>query len=264
MSEAAPVVPFVLLGDTRRALLEGTLADRLQKWWNHWSAAGGEKVVVQTGPDADEACRRFLQSTPSLLVGVSIDDTLGMHIAFDGSLLPAMLGLGTSTLDHTSDHDDVRDLQREILNHLVRTCLAMSLHQRIELDDHRNTQAQRLTQAREGRCVFVLATWQRTRLVILLHPHTLDWIASRRPMPSTERLTRRAGAIDDEHVRIEAFLGEAEVSLQELACLKPGHVIVLNQPLSQPGYLAMHDGRRLASVSVGASDVSRAVIVTKS
>jgi len=166
--------------------------------------------------------------------------------------------------DYGNEHDDVRELQREILSHLVRSCLAASPHQRIELDDQRNTQAQRLAHAREGRCVFVLATWQRTSLVLLLHPHTLDWIAFRQPTSLTERLTRRAGAIDAECVRIEAFLGEAEVSLQELASLRPGHVIVLNQPLSQPGYLAMHDGRRLANVSVGTSDASRAVIVTKS
>lgn len=264
MSEATPAVPFVLLGDTRRAQLEASLADRLQQWWGHWSSVGGEKVVVQTGPDTEEACRRFLQSAPSLVVGVSIDGTFGMHIAFDGSLLPALLGVSAGAHELANDHEDVQELQREILGHMVRTCVALSPHQRIELDDDRTTQAQRITQAREGRCVFALATWQRTRVVLLLHPHTLDWIVSRRPTSFTERLTRRTGAIDQERVRVEAFLGEAEVSLQELATLRPGHVIVLNQPLSQPGYLAMHDGRRLANVAVGTSDVSRAVIVTKS
>jgi flagellar motor switch protein FliM len=76
-------------------------------------------------------------------------------------------------------------------------------------------------------------------------------------------LEKRRNAIDEETVRVEAVLGEADVSVGDLAALGVDDVIVLRSGLSQPGYLSTGNGRRIANITVGRVGNKRAITVTK-
>jgi len=65
------------------------------------------------------------------------------------------------------------------------------------------------------------------------------------------KLATRRTAIVDESVRVEAVLGDATVSVGDLASLAVNDVVVLSGELSQPSHLITGDGRRVADFSLG-------------
>jgi flagellar motor switch/type III secretory pathway protein FliN len=76
-----------------------------------------------------------------------------------------------------------------------------------------------------------------------------------------EALVSRRRAIGAEEVPVQAWLGDAEVALSELANLQIGDVILLDANVTGAGYLALPDGRHLAQIRLGSASGWRAVSV---
>jgi flagellar motor switch protein FliM len=78
---------------------------------------------------------------------------------------------------------------------------------------------------------------------------------------ATTPLSLRRHAVTPERVRIEAMLGDAEVSLHDFVHLSAGDVIVLDQSLSRGGRLVLSDGQLVAPVVLGRAGERRAVSI---
>jgi flagellar motor switch protein FliM len=60
---------------------------------------------------------------------------------------------------------------------------------------------------------------------------------------------------------VQAWLGDADVALSDLAKLQVGDVILLEANVTDGGYLALPDGRQLAQIRLGSASGRRAVSV---
>jgi len=104
----------------------------------------------------------------------------------------------------------------------------------------------------------------RAKTTLLLTSRLIESLV---PPRSAERassaVTRRRPAIAEERVSVEAVLGDAEVSLRDLAQLAIDDVIVLDRPLRAAGRLTMPDGTSVASIAIGRCGDRRAVSINK-
>src|SRR5262249_7671211 len=83
-------------------------------------------------------------------------------------------------------------------------------------------------------------------LELLLSPAVVVALAPIESKPASTGVSRRRAAIIDKSVRLQAVLGEAQVTVGDLASLAVNDVIVLKDDISQPGYLTTESGRRVA------------------
>lgn len=77
--------------------------------------------------------------------------------------------------------------------------------------------------------------------------------------PATAALVDRADALCASAVRLEATLGEASLSLQELRAMAPGDVLQLDRKLTDPVRLSLADGGFVAHAALTQSDGRLAV-----
>jgi flagellar motor switch protein FliM len=76
-------------------------------------------------------------------------------------------------------------------------------------------------------------------------------------------IDKRRTAIGNELIHLQAVLGEAQVSVGELASLAVNDVIVLTDVPSNLSHLITHQGRHVANVALGRVGAKRAVMIAK-
>lgn len=101
----------------------------------------------------------------------------------------------------------------------------------------------------------------RVLLRLRVLPQLLLAMLPNQAAKSMSPLTSRRSAISDEKVAVQAWLGDAEVTLGELANLQLGDVVLLDTSVAGAGHLALPDGRHIASVHLGSAAGHRAVSV---
>jgi Flagellar motor switch protein len=84
---------------------------------------------------------------------------------------------------------------------------------------------------------------------------------ARKQLSLPEHIERRGAAAAAQRIAIEAVLGSAEVSLQELTSLTVGDVIVLSEKLGAPSQVVIRGGEPVAKAALGCVDGRRAIQV---
>lgn len=84
-----------------------------------------------------------------------------------------------------------------------------------------------------------------------LLPTLIDVMVPRKTVNGAANLKPRRAAIGHERVTVQALLGAAELSFNDLRDLRPGNVLVLNEALTGPVTLETESGRRIAEGTLG-------------
>jgi hypothetical protein len=104
---------------------------------------------------------------------------------------------------------------------------------------------------------------ERVLLWARLSPRLLLSMLPPQTAKPVEPLNSRRSAIGEEVVGVQAWLGEAEVQLADLATLRVGDVILLNTSVEGAGRLTMSDGQQVAGIRLGSVVGRRAVSVIR-
>lgn len=262
MSGVAPAAaqPLLLIGARRRAALHDTLVACAQSWRKEWSAAT-DPVRILLAEEVENTNSRGTQVT-----------CLSMRSAAHGKLacvsaeldaLPGLLGVAPhADRGACGAHNIAREFEGEMLRAL---CATLARRARIEdMTVESASSAERPDRRARTLPVTIHIGTSRPKVSLLLTAQFLELLVPPQSATrSSSAMTRRRHAVAQEAVRVEAVLGEAEVSLRDLAQLAFGDVIVLEQPLRAGGRLTMPDGASVATFALGRSNDRRAISISK-
>lgn len=257
IAAASSSEPFVLLGSSRRQQLTQALLQAFQSWRQQWGGNAHTPVVVDC---ADSLTRKAVApggrmfafgadaaGGPQLLLAIPMD----MQYELLGVMAPR------SPLDHAEIAGAA------ITEALQALCLRLSEPAAAERPSVHAYQGDKLAQAwsRYGCTVTFKTAADRVLLSARLSPQLLLAMLPSAGAKSAEPVATRRSAIGEEAVDVHAWLGEAEVTLADLTTLRVGDVILLQASVNGAGYLALPDGRQLASIRLGRVADRRAVNV---
>lgn len=264
-SVASRVVPLVVLGETRRAAVGQALTGCLTSWRSGWSAADDPITVqIHESGHLHQGNDRPLSAASDGVLARS--ERHGAVLKVDASVeFPArLIGVGAVGTGGAVAGQVARELYGEMLQSLCRAVVTRAGVNDASIERSAgdwNSVERSLT-----RWLTVGVTFGASRAVLhlALNPILIDFLAPIDPVAqSSGYLSTRRSAIAEETVRVEAVLGDAEITLRELVHLTEGDVIVLDQPLGQAGHLFTDEGRRVASIVLGRSDSQRAVSLAR-
>lgn len=252
-----PSRPLLLLSAKRRAALRDTLAACIESWRSQWST-GREPFDIAVPYECEHAAPRA-----SLAIGLGFSSRMHGELGVvhaDADILPSLLAVGVAAESAGAAHGIAREFLLEMLRSLCRE-LAKRAHVADVLIEPTRGSASPKTRAGHLAVAF-RAEHSKARIVVWLAARAVELLA---PPPAAQRTTaplaRRRLAVAPERVRLEAVLGSADVSLRDLVHLAVGDVIVLEQPLSRGGHLALPYGRVVAQVVLGRAGERRAVSI---
>lgn len=252
-----PSRPLLLLGTKRRAALHDVLASCVESWRSRWSNVR-DPLEIKVGCEGEQGGQRS-----SLAIGLTFisreHGELGVLHA-DADILASFLGVSAAAESAGAAHG----IAREFLIEAMRS-LCTDLAKRAQVADV-VIESARVSQSPKPRAdhlqVAIRAGHGKARIVLSLSAHTVELLAPPMPAKHTSTpLARLRQAVTPERVRIEALLGDVDVSLHDFVHLAVGDVVVLDQPLSRGGRLALPYGRVVAQVVLGRSGERRAVSI---
>jgi flagellar motor switch/type III secretory pathway protein FliN len=248
-------LPYLVLGDSRRALLAQKLRAVMVEWGRRWvgdlqSTVVVETAVAKTKPGSDGP------SQDCFVVNVGNQQRARMHMLCPATLLPALLG-DRHTLPDISAAGArapiAAALQSELLESLGN-CLARAAGE-ADLTVHIGRwTAHCPDEPLRKRWVAVTISFDGIRPMLSL---LLDSQLAARLAPGTanadrrDALAKRRAAIRAASARVEVVLGDAEVELAQLTDLAVGDVVVLNQTLTSPAQLYSTNGTKVGAVQLG-------------
>jgi hypothetical protein len=262
------IVPFLLLGDTRRAALVSSIGQSVGQWQREWLPDRALRIGVDVQEARSQpidirvheaACFRVRLMRQELLVLVvpqrAICGLLGMPAA------------GTDVSSRFADeHSLAAALEREALRRLACVLLTgagFASVATLELERDTLGAAEVLRKHATSRYVSASIALGDPRCVLstLLTPALVEKLAPLQaaPVQEPEHVERRRAGVAAESVAVEAVLGNAEVSITELAALAVGDVVVLEQSLTDSAYLAMPGGQRVGAAALGRVEGKRAI-----
>jgi flagellar motor switch/type III secretory pathway protein FliN len=262
-------LPYLVLGDSRRALLAQKLRGVITEWGRRWVGELQPTVVVE--PAVPKA--RAGSDAPShdcCVVDLGSQQRPRMHILCPATLLPALLGARHTLPDISSAcarAPIAAALQSELLeslgNYLARAAGEADLPVHVG-----RWSAHCLDQPPpRKRWIAVTVSFDgiRPALSLLLDSQLAARFAP--GAPSVERrdgLAKRRAAIRAAAARVEVVLGDAEVEFAQLTDLAIGDVVVLNQALTSPAQLYSANGARIGAVQLGQVGAQLAVSMLNS
>jgi flagellar motor switch/type III secretory pathway protein FliN len=256
------VLPYLLLGSTQRKALHDALTARLTQWRERWSTSS-TTISVHIPETAAHGWAQL--PAGNAWFSAVADDVPLVEAHLSPNFLSTLLGAESTAQEFGAvAHDVASQLRSEVLRSLCSILLNGMGMQLLDFDEEPGTQAGRLAVARAERALPVTVTFGsgKSAWTIILHPRVVEFLLPRRKS-STERVERRRSAIGAERLRVEALLGEVEVSLAELASLTHGDVLVLDKALAEPAQLITELGINVTSVVLGAAEGRRAVRPSK-
>jgi hypothetical protein len=265
----ARVIPLLFLGESRRLAIAQRLMQALTQWRCEWLPEHAWPIGVE------------VQETRSQPVDIRVHETACFRVLADGQelailLVPqraigGLLGMPASGADLAAGcFADARSLasalEREALRRLARAMLvgagfATTMSLRLERETLAATEVLRRHATPRHVTASITLGDTRCALSALLAPELVGKLAPLRaaPVEYAERVERRRAAVTTEVVAVEAVLGNAEVSVSDLAALAVGDVIVLEQSLGDTAYLAMPGGERVSAAALGRVEGKRAI-----
>lgn len=247
--------PVVLLGASRRQRLVQLLRQAVEEWRQQWS--GGSHLAFEVDV-AEALCRK-----PAASVGraFAFSAAAGEHrllaISVPLEAQYELLGIPAPRSIIEGGGETASAVVAEALRAL---CSKLARSPGVNVTA---LAAEKVPSVwgQYGLTVTVKTAGERVLLRARLFPELLVAMLPSQPVKAAEPLVSRRSAIGMEPVGVQAWLGEAEVSLGELANLQIGDVILLEANLSGAGHLALPDGRELAQIRLGSAAGSRAVSV---
>ncbi len=258
--------PYLMIGESRRNAAARALKLGIESWQAKWSH-GSQAVSVNAAEDWLQAAKARELSEGCIATAHSNSRSVLMTVEVPARLVATLLGssspygtggFATDTLESDVLAEVARSLCAELL---VR---ARTLDASIEVLDTKSHRQGRSSLESEASSYWsaTVRFGQEAEFRVLLHISLLEVLAP----PSVKSVAEpplqpRRQAITEEVLRLEAWLGDTEVSLQELADLSCGDVIVLQKTLRDPGYLTTDTGARVGDIVLGCSGSCRAVSV---
>lgn len=251
-------LPFRLIGDTERAALRKATQEATQAWAADWFATAPSTAIALTadcGPQAAPSGTWMITSIDAdAWVAWKLDDQPCREYA--QLLLDAPLGSiakPTPLLRMLID-DCLHDLAARLL-------LAAGLG-----DAGLTVASGSLTEWRTGYgsgAVSGSLGGDLPQQEFVLGPSVVAGISARPSAPplATPELLPRTNAIGSAKTRIELLLGEAELSLAELANISVGDVIRLKSPFREPLTVKTVDGQPLLKAHLGTRNGRKALQV---
>ncbi len=243
--------PIMLLGSNRRQQLTQSLLQTLQSWRQQWGGNAHLPLVVDC---ADSLTRKAVApGGRTIAFGADAADVPLLLIAIPADVQYELLGVaGGGEIANAA-----------VTEALQALCLQLSEPAATARASVRAYQSDKLAQAwsRYGCTMTIKTAADRVLLSARLSPQLLLAMLPASTTKSADPIASRRSAIGEEVVDVHAWLGEAEVTLSDLATLRVGDVIVLQASVNGAGYLALPDGRQLAPIRVGRVAERRAVNV---
>jgi hypothetical protein len=248
-------LPYLVLGDSRRALLAQKLRGVTVEWGRRWIGELQPTVVIEPAVPKAKAASDAA-GHDCLVIDVGNRQRPRMHMLCPATLLPALLG-NRHTLPEISAGcaraPIAAALQSELLESLGN-CLARAAGE-ADLPVHVSRWSPHcLDGPLRKRWIAVTVSFDGIRAVLSL---LLDSQLAARFAPGTANVDRRDGlakrraAIRAAAARIEVVLGDAEVEFSQLTDLAIGDVVVLNQTLTSPAQLHSTNGTKIGAVQLG-------------
>jgi hypothetical protein len=258
------VVPFLVLGDTRRSRVATRLSSCVSSWLRDWKATPGDNCEITI-----TRCSELDPPTSSLekkrVVRVVAQGETVFEIFVSEECLAGTLGLPrhVSLFDvHTGRV--AKQVTEEMLRSLAQRLadVAGTGNASIEIVAPVAAVIDVLMSRIHWFSASVAFESQRESLQLLLSPKYIAAVAPSTVPMGGDTLDRRAVAITEESMKLEAVLGEVSLTVGELATLNVNDVIVLSDGPAQPGYLTTSVGGRVTSFFLGRVGKSRAVSIT--
>ena len=263
-AEGGRVVPYLLLGDTRRRTLLAGVRGAIERWCRAWVASSHADFDVEIhDTDALGAASRWSETA---CFSANAGQGCEVRIQVPPRLIPSLIGardvgmefsdavLADSTLAGELETEVIHALARDLLDPDGRRAFTFVPLPRAGVEQLLELQAERYSAAR------VTFAGERSPFSILLSP---AYVAGLLPAvgraPGAEALERRMSGAAEHTVVTEELLGHAEISVADLARLTVGDVIVLSEPLSGGGELHIAGGARVGSTMLGCNGGRRAI-----
>lgn len=247
---------IVLLGSSRRKRIADTIKQSIEDWRREWSANSHTAFEIDV---ADALCRRpaFAGGRATTFCASARDQLLAIAVSAESE--HELLGLAAPRVT-----GDMGETANAVLTEALRDlCLRLTRARSHETVNVTTLQGEKLSHAwgRYGLSVTVKCGADRALMRARLFPELLLSMLPSSPVKHEEPLASRRSAIGTEAVPVQAWLGDAEVALSELASLQIGDVILLDANVTGAGYLSLPDGRQLAQIRLGSAAGRRAVSV---
>jgi hypothetical protein len=249
-------LPYLLLGDARSNEVRQRLLACVDEWQRRWfgTAAELEPLLLPTSGTLAAWSLRALFSDqahgPVLQLGATAE------------FIPRLLGLQSMSAPAGSSSlpsEVAEALQTEVLQRLgeaLMRCAGLGLIQ----PPGSIAQEAAFYEPPVTRRWFHASIAQPhslERLCLLLHPCIIERLTPLQPSAKGALVSRRK-AITPATVRVEAWLGETILTLDEFATLRLGDVLVLES--DRPAYLTSRD-QRIATLQPGRQRMQRAVSI---
>jgi hypothetical protein len=251
-----PSRPLLLLSARRRAALRDVLIACIDSWRARWSTVH-DPLDLTIPYEAEHAGPRAAPTIALTFTSREHGDLGVLHS--DADFVPALLGVNAVEAGGAA-----HGVAREFLIEMMHS-LCSELAKRAHVSDA-VVEAARISHATNVRLHHLPVAFRtghsKARVVLWLSAHAVELLAPPAAVkPATSPVVRRRQAVAPERVKLEAVLGSADVCLRDLVQLAVGDVIVLDQPLTRGGHLAVPYGRIVAQVVLGRSGGRRAVSI---
>lgn len=264
-----PAVPFVLLGDSRRRVLAGHVREAVERWRTGWAAEAQPQLAAEVH-DSYMSTPAF-RWADSVCVQWSTERGTELAMLWETRSLPFLAGFsraGTERLECSLERSSlVAELVLEAMHRLVTELLAGARDQlppqsgSVVVSQSRQVGGDVLYETGCGRfpCVLVTMEEARAAFLVMLSPGLLGSILPQgTSFVPREPLERRLTGAAEQMLTVQQVLGHAYISLADLARLRAGDVIVLEEPLSKGGELVL-SGIPIGSTLPGRVGTRRAV-----
>lgn len=250
--------PILLLGSSRLKQLTQSLLQSLHAWRKQWSGSSQATLTIESA----EGLTRKAPLPGGRLLTFCADAASGplLVIAVPVDMQYELLGLTAPRAAVDGGGDIANAVVTEALQALCLRLADASSAEGITVHPcHGDGLAQRWS--RHGWTVTFKTAGDRVLLWARLSPQLLHAMLPTQAPKPVESLISRRNAIGEEVVSVQAWLGEAEVQLTDLATLRVGDVILLDTSVEGAGRLTLADGRQVAGIRLGSVVGRRAVSV---
>jgi hypothetical protein len=257
-----------VLGERRRQALADNVRARIERWRKSWIPDHPAQLHAEVSAACEYLSDVRLHDAAYFRVGAGPRPLLVLLVPASG--IPQIAGVVGGEVGETASRGGhAQGLADELLLIALRALVREfrttdALDAAVERLPGSAMDAQRTFGPRRYASARVSIGEAKCCLVLLLSP---EFMAAAVPgggnAVSSERIERRAAAVADQQIGVEAVLGEGEVLLSELTRLAVGDVIVLDRKLGDAASLTVRGGERIAGAAPGRLEALRAVQIKR-
>ena len=263
--------PYLLLGESRRRLLQERLSALIERWYRHWAPDKAGELFTEW---LAEPGTRQTARAESWGFAASQGDELLLQAVVRADFLRVLSGFGHGEGVFIHSMDSSQGHVAAALTEEIMTALCLTIAQAalptagctVKPLDPLTLDPAALRRRRRTQALTVSIATEKTRpaIELTLAPVLIEaLLAERPPVSSREPMAARRSASTEQPMRLNAVLGSATVSWRELTDLCVGDVIVLDQALSAPCVLQVGASTIVADAQLGQVNNALAAQVTR-